>query len=222
MKFKFLFLMLLTFSCSVEKRLHRPGFHFKKSSIHQRNTLQSEVKKVDYTKNDTNSASLATPIEGMNAMEQLQKKGLPEKDTIKATKRFLNVVNVERKKSIIHQRLIIDRPPNNKKKRERAEKVHQEEESSVLSIIANIFAIMSFVFAILTVLATILSFILSLSLILPLLPAVAALYTSGLSFLFNLFSKSSKYKSRLALIGLITAVIFLTFFILVLAGVIFI
>lgn len=226
MRLPILLLVLLMFGCTVEKRIHRRGFHIKKNRVSHDSKIEKNTSKLSENRDINLYKNLSkAPISDQNrhVEDQNLPKDFSEKEAQKKTKspdpnvvvntENLNVQNG--KKKDIAQRSV-------KKKEVFVSKKERKKASGFLSVIANILAIMSFIFAILTVLATILSFLASLSLIIPLLPAIAALYASGLSFLLNLFNKDAKYNSGLALIGLITALIFFTFFILVLAGVILI
>jgi VIT1/CCC1 family predicted Fe2+/Mn2+ transporter len=225
MRYIVLLLILLIFGCSIEKRVHRPGFHFKKHAINdnskkESNTTQLEIRKAGNSKENSNQTPIISHIKQIKAKD---KKDILEKSSLKKDKTITPSVNIEKKSSGVNLNNFADTPiPTDKKKELDVKKNEPDEESSGVSIIANILAIMGFVFALLAIISTLLAFLLSLSLVLPFLSALAGFFSSGFSFLIDLISKSNKFKSRLALFGLITALIFFAFFFLVLAGVILI
>jgi len=226
MKFILLFLAFIIFGCSVERRLHRPGFHFNKHSIKhnstkEKNTASLENKIVFQTSEDSIRNSATNQIELEKFNDQSQRELLSEKETTEKISSYNSQLNIERELVVKNQQKISNiKDPKVQEEKPKGKQL--DDESSVLSIIANILAIASFVFAILTVLLIILAFIMSYTLILPLLTALPAFFSGGFSLLVNLISKNDNYKSRLALIGLFTSLIFFAFFILILSGVILI
>lgn len=228
MRYILLFLILLVFGCAVEKRMHRPGFYFKKHVVNdhskkENNTTNLEITKGSRLKEKGNQKPITSQVEQLKATNQSQKIAFPENGTNEKAKPSTSSLITEEKRLDTNQKNVVVTPkPTDKKRESRAARKEPDETSSGLSIIANVLAVISFVFAIIMVLSIALAFFMSISLILPLMPALLAFMTSGLSLLADLITKSEKYKRPLALIGLISATIFFAFFILVLAGVILI
>lgn len=225
MKFVLLILTLFIFGCSVEKRLHRPGFHFKKTSTFQPSKKENNTATPDFTSvslMDSNGRSRPSKIEHTIKKEQSRTKKIVEKRSIKEAKNFTSSVHTRDKITAVNQKKIADIPPLEKKRELYSREKEPDEENHTLVILANILAIMSFVFGLLTIVSIALAFIMSITLILPLLPALAAFFSGGLSLLLGLPIKQDKYKSGFAAFGLITSLVFFGFFIAVLSGAILI
>ncbi|GEM_PF-5841629 len=220
-----LFLILLVFGCSIEKRIHRPGFHFKKHVINDHSKKENSTTKLEIRKGScltgNGNHKPMTSHEQLKATDQSQKKAFLENGTKEKAKPSTSSVITEEKRLNSNQKnvVVIPRPTGNKIEFN-ATWNEPDEASSGLSTIANALAVISFVFALIMVLSIALAFFMSISLILPLIPALLAFFASVLSLLADLITKSEKYKRPLALIGLFSAIIFFVFFILVLAGVI--
>jgi len=228
MKYLVIVLALLLFGCSIEKRIHRPGFHFKKSSTFQpskkeKNTGMVNFKATSLTIEDSNIVSMPSQITSTQNKNQANIKYKIEKSTLNKANNFKTSLYTKEKKVISIQQNITDiEEPREKKRELYSDSKQPEEETRILVTTANVFAIMSFVFALLTIASVVMAFIMSWTLILPLLPALAAFFSGGLSLILGLPSKQAKYKSGFATIGLITSLIFFGFFIAILTGAILI
>ena len=228
MKYFVIFLTLLLFGCSVEKRIHRPGFHFKKSSTFQsskkeKNTERVNFKTTSLTIKDTKSVSKPSQIKSTQNKFQEQIRHKIQKNTLNETKNFSPSLNTkDRKVDTIQQKVTVNAKLREKRKELYSNDKDSEKETRIQVTIANVFAIMSFVFALLTVVSVAMSFIMSWTLILPLLPALAAFFSGGLSLILGLPIKHEQYKSGFATIGLVTSLLFFGFFIAILSGAILI
>lgn len=212
----------------MEKRLHRPGFHFKKSLTFQTSN-QEKHKSVSSLKTvsliDTTRTIKPSPIEQTLADDhsiakeiriiKTQKEEEKNKLSSQSTQKIINIKEQNEKDIVSSPSIEIKSEVNN-------EEQEPDQQTKSLVIIANILAIISFVFGLLTIISVVLAFIMSLTLILPLLPALVAFFSGGLSLILGLPTKQENYKSGFATKGLIVSLIFFGFLATVLAGVIYI
>lgn len=228
MKFTLLILTLFLFGCSIEKRIHRPGFHFKKSSTFQPLKKEKNTARLDFQDTSSitkDSVSVSKPFHGENiaTKDQSCMENGGKKRGLKKAENFIpSLKTKERNTDILRQKVAEVSKTQEKKKDVYSKKKQPEEETRALLIMANVLSIMSFVFGLLTIVSVALAFIMSLTLILPLLPALAAFFTGGLSLVLGLPIKQDEYKSGFAVIGLVTSLLFIGFFIAVLTGAIWI
>lgn len=228
MKFVLFILTLFLFGCSIEKRVHRPGFHFKKTTSFQPSKKEKKAARLDFKKSssilkDSNRVLPTSQAEHTKNKDQSQTKTTIEESNLKKAKNFIPSLNTKEFSTDTMRQKFADITKTQEKKREVYSRQREpEEENRALLTIANVLSITSFIFALLTIASVALAFILSLTLILPLLPALAAFCTGGLSLIIGFLLKNDKYKARHAVFGLVTSLLFFGFFVAVLSGVILI
>lgn len=207
MKYFFFILTLLFFGCSIEKRLHQPGFRISGKNLFLKNS--SSEKSSDKT-------SDVPPPSNLKALEHKRKEKNVILDTVKSTineeeklyttdariAKFENTKKVKQNTSQKSKKLPIQKVNTSISSTDKLKKTEKEKNDKQART-ANVLGIISFVIALVMVATILLGYLLSFAgwYVFGFTPLLILL--SLLSLIIGLTSNSERYKKKYAIYGLV-------------------